>query len=135
MRQFGGGLIGFLQELHQQFARPIGLPDGIIRQDKFADFLAVEGARHSDGRLAETGWLVVKTAAAKVDDNGNHGYDPMAPEMAALFIANGPAIKPAGTLPGFDNVDIAPLLRDLIGLPPGQGLDGDDAPFRAVLMK
>jgi len=85
--------------------------------------------------LAETGWLVVKTAAAKVDDNGNHGYDPMAPEMAALFIANGPAIKPAGTLPGFDNVDIAPLLRDLIGLPPGSGLDGDDAPFRDVLVK
>jgi predicted AlkP superfamily pyrophosphatase or phosphodiesterase len=85
--------------------------------------------------LAETGWLVVKTASAKIDDNGNHGYDPMAPAMAALFIANGPAIKPAGTLPPFDNVDIAPLVRDLIGLPPGTGLDGDDAPFRDILVK
>ena len=85
--------------------------------------------------LAETGWLTVKTATAEVDDNGNHGYDNMAPEMAALFIANGPAIKPAGALPAFDNVDIAPLLRDLIGLPPGSGLDGDDAPFRNVLVK
>ena len=55
--------------------------------------------------------------------------------MAALFIANGPAIKPAGTLPPFDNVDIAPLVRDLIGLPPGTGLDGDDAPFRDILVK
>jgi predicted AlkP superfamily pyrophosphatase or phosphodiesterase len=85
--------------------------------------------------LAETGWLVVKTATSKVDDNGNHGYDPMAPEMAALFIANGPAIKAAGALPSFDNVDIAPLVRDLIGLPPGVGLDGDDTPFRDVLVK
>jgi predicted AlkP superfamily pyrophosphatase or phosphodiesterase len=85
--------------------------------------------------LAETGWLTVKTAAAKVGDNGNHGYDNMAPEMAALFIASGPAIKPVGALPAFDNVDIAPLVRDLIGLSPGQGLDGDDAPFRAVLVK
>jgi hypothetical protein len=55
--------------------------------------------------------------------------------MAALFIASGPAIKPVGALPAFDNVDIAPLVRDLIGLSPGQGLDGDDAPFRAVLVK
>ena len=85
--------------------------------------------------LAETGWLVVRTEAAKVDDNGNHGYDPMAPEMAAVFIASGPAIKAAGKLPSFDNVDIAPLVRDLIGLPPGTGLDGDDAPFRDVLVK
>lgn len=85
--------------------------------------------------LAETGWLAVKTATSKVDDKGNHGYDPMAPEMAALFIANGPAIKPLGALPSFDNVDIAPLLRDLVGLPPGVGLDGDDTPFRAALAK
>jgi len=50
-------------------------------------------------------------------------------------LANGPAIRPAGVLPGFDNVDIAPLVRDLIGLPPGVGLDGDDRPFRDVLVK
>ena len=53
----------------------------------------------------------------------------------ALFIASGPAIKPLGALPSFDNVDIAPLLRDLLNLPPGVGLDGDDTPFRAALAK
>ena len=61
--------------------------------------------------------------------------DNDAPDMRALFIASGPDIKPAGPLPTFDNVDVAPLLRDLIGLPPGQGLDGDDAPFRVALRK
>ena len=85
--------------------------------------------------LMETGWLAVKSATSKVSDHGNHGYDNMAPEMAALFIASGPAIRPAGTLPSFDNVDVAPLLRDLLGLPAGKDLDGDDAPFRAVLNK
>jgi hypothetical protein len=30
-------------------------------------------------------------------------------------------------------VDVAPLLRDLLGLPPGTGLDGDDTPFKGVL--
>jgi predicted AlkP superfamily pyrophosphatase or phosphodiesterase len=84
--------------------------------------------------LAETGWLIVKKAPTKAEAGGNHGYDNMAPEMAALFIASGPSIRPAGTLPSFDNVDVAPLLRDLIGLPPGKGLDGDDAPFQSVLI-
>jgi predicted AlkP superfamily pyrophosphatase or phosphodiesterase len=83
--------------------------------------------------LAETGGLVVKSAPTKPVDGGNHGYDNASPEMAALFIATGPAIRAGGALPTFDNVDIAPLLRNLIGLPAGTGLDGDDVPFRAVL--
>jgi len=85
--------------------------------------------------LAETGWMLAKTMPTKGGDGGNHGYDNDSPEMRALFIANGPAIKPLGKLATFDNVDIAPLLRDLIGLPAGQGLDGDDTPFRAALGK
>jgi predicted AlkP superfamily pyrophosphatase or phosphodiesterase len=85
--------------------------------------------------LAETGWLAVKSAPTKPGGGGNHGYDNASPEMAALFIATGPAIRAGGVLPPFDNVDVAPLLRDLIGLPPGTGLDGDDAPFRTVLTR
>lgn len=85
--------------------------------------------------LAQTGWLLARTTSTGNGDGGNHGYDAAAPEMAALFIANGPAIAAMGTLPGFDNVDIAPLLRDLLGLPPGERLDGDDTPFRAALAR
>lgn len=83
--------------------------------------------------LAETGWLIARTTPTRDGEKGNHGYDNMAPEMAALFVAAGPNIAPAGKLPDFDNVDVAPLLRDLLGLPPGAGLDGDDAPFKGVL--
>lgn len=83
--------------------------------------------------LADIGWLTAKTAPTTEVDRGNHGYDNMAPEMEALFIANGPAIKPLGRIASFDNVDIAPLVRDLIGLPPGRDLDGDDTPFRKAL--
>jgi predicted AlkP superfamily pyrophosphatase or phosphodiesterase len=85
--------------------------------------------------LAETGWLIVKTAPTRSFAEGAHGYDNDAPEMRALFIANGPAFTPGRTLATFDNVDVAPLLRDLIGLPAGRGLDGDDAPFRAVMKR
>ncbi len=87
--------------------------------------------------LAETGWLAL-TREAPIDhptSGGTHGFDPAAPEMAALFIANGPAIKPLGAVTGFDNVDVAPLLRDLIGLPTDPRLDGNDAPFRGALAR
>ena len=83
--------------------------------------------------LADIGWMTAKTTPTKEGDHGNHGYDNMAPEMAALFVAAGPNIKPAGRLPSFDNVDVAPLLRDLLGLPKASGLDGDDTPFREAL--
>ncbi|MCC2976872.1 ectonucleotide pyrophosphatase/phosphodiesterase [Sphingomonas sp. PL-96] len=82
--------------------------------------------------LAETGWQVLPTTPDRPQTGGNHGFDNMAPEMAALFIANGPAFASGRTLPGFDNVDVYPLLRDLIGLPAAAGVDGTDAPFRSV---
>ena len=87
--------------------------------------------------LAEPGWLLAKTAPKpdETPDSGNHGYDNMAPDMAALFVAAGPDIRPVGVLPAFDNVDVAPLVRDLLGLPPGERLDGDDTPFRAARTK
>lgn len=84
--------------------------------------------------LAETGWEIIDKAPKREKVGGNHGFDNMAPEMTALFIANGPAFRP-GVLPAFTNVDVYPLLRDLIGLPPKAGVDGDDAPFRAVLRR
>lgn len=85
--------------------------------------------------LAETGWLIVEKPPTKSFIGGNHGYDNQAPEMAALFIANGPAFLPGKQLAPFDNVDVYPLLRDLIGLPAKTGLDGNDTAFAGVLRR
>jgi len=82
--------------------------------------------------LAETGWLINAKAPEKRFAGGNHGYDNYSPEMAALFIGHGPAFRPA-TLPAFDNVDVYPLLRDLMGLPAKPGVDGTDAVFRIAI--
>jgi predicted AlkP superfamily pyrophosphatase or phosphodiesterase len=84
--------------------------------------------------LAETGWRIEKTAPTEPATGGNHGYDITAPEMAALFIGHGPAFRPA-RLPAFDNVAVYPLLRDLLGLPPKAGVDGDDAVFAPTLRR
>ncbi|NYT42957.1 alkaline phosphatase family protein [Sphingomonas sp. R-74633] len=84
--------------------------------------------------LAETGWQLLDKPPKRDQVGGNHGFDNMAPEMSALFIANGPAFRP-GVLPAFTNVDVYPLLRDLIGLPAKPGIDGSDAPFKDVLRR
>lgn len=85
--------------------------------------------------LAETGWLIQASAPPKPFTGGNHGYDNQAPEMRALFIGHGPAFAAGRTLPPFPNTDIAPLLRDLMGIGGATGLDGDDTSFRTILVK
>ncbi|MBO9621305.1 MAG: alkaline phosphatase family protein [Sphingomonas sp.] len=81
--------------------------------------------------LAETGWLIARNASDRPSTGGAHGYDPAASDMAALFIAHGPAFR-AARLPAFDNVDVYPLLRDLLGLPPAPAADGSDTVFAAA---
>ena len=82
--------------------------------------------------LADTGWMIEKSAPTGPSTGGAHGYDMAAPDMAALFIAHGPAFRPA-KLPAFDNVHVYPLLRDLLGLPPKPGVDGSDTVFGPAL--
>lgn len=83
--------------------------------------------------LGAPGWLVLKTTPARPYAGGDHGWDPAMPEMRALFVANGPAFRPGVTVAPFANTNVAPLLRRLLGLPPGEGLDDDGAPFREGL--
>ncbi|MET3711012.1 putative AlkP superfamily pyrophosphatase or phosphodiesterase [Sphingomonas trueperi] len=82
--------------------------------------------------LAEPRWMIVERLPDAPFTRGEHGYDNRSADMAALFVAAGPAFR-HGTVAAFDNVDVTPLLRDLLGLPPKAGLDGDDAPFRPLL--
>lgn len=84
--------------------------------------------------LAETGWLVWdKPAPSDAGPlGGMHGYDPAVPDMAAAFVANGPAFRPGTLLPPFDNVDVQPLLLRLLGLPP-MATDGTERSWRRAL--
>jgi predicted AlkP superfamily pyrophosphatase or phosphodiesterase len=68
--------------------------------------------------LAQPGWLVEAAHTAYPTPKGEHGYDPAAADMAALFIAHGPSFKHGVTLPVFDNVDVYPLLAAVTGVKP-----------------
>ncbi|WP_235902770.1 alkaline phosphatase family protein [Sandarakinorhabdus oryzae] len=82
--------------------------------------------------LADVGWMIwlrpppagQAQGQAMRALGGMHGFDPAAPEMAASFVAAGPAFRSGVVLPPFDNVDVHPLLLRLLGLPPMQ-TDGD----------
>lgn len=83
--------------------------------------------------LPETGWTIALTQPEEAWTGGSHGYDPAAPEMAALFVAHGPAFSSGATLPTFRNTAITPLIRELIGLPQAPETDGSLEPVRGAL--
>jgi len=83
--------------------------------------------------LADPGWLLEPGAPRQAFAGGAHGYDPAAPEMAALFVASGPVFAKGKQLTAFDNVDIAPLLRSLLGLPAATRSDGSAETFKGVI--
>lgn len=83
--------------------------------------------------LAETGWQIFPQRRDGERVGGNHGYDNHAPEMAALFIANGPSFRQGMKLPTFQNVSVNPLLRALLGLPQDSAMDGDLTPVAPAL--
>ncbi len=75
--------------------------------------------------LADPGWQMFTHAAlaegaAKGQSFalGQHGYEPAAPDMAALFLAHGPAFRLGWVERPFDNVDVYPLLARLLGIKP-----------------
>lgn len=70
--------------------------------------------------MADLGWRYRSTQVPQyaTPAAGGHGWDPASPEMAAVFIANGPAFRRGTTLPSFENVSVYPLLARLIGIEP-----------------
>jgi predicted AlkP superfamily pyrophosphatase or phosphodiesterase len=55
---------------------------------------------------------------------GEHGWDPSLPSMQATFVISGPRIRRGITIPPVDNVDVYPLMAELLGLRPAAGIDG-----------
>ncbi len=68
---------------------------------------------------AEVGWLVETRESMRkrhLPLLGEHGYDNAAPDMGALFIAEGPAFRRGLTIQPFENVDVYPLMSSLLGI-------------------
>jgi len=87
--------------------------------------------------LPDAGWQIVRTSAfnAKKDKymKGEHGYDPMQPDMHGILIVHGPAFQKDGrVVPPAENIHIYNLLCAAAGLQPVTN-DGDDRLVRALM--
>jgi len=101
---------------HWQYGGNTRIPAIVCQLDEGWDALeASAAARRRTGRM-----------------RGSHGYAPDLPSMRAIFLARGPAFRQGVTLPAFDNVDVYPLLIQLLGLPPRPS-DGTLAPLQPAL--
>jgi ectonucleotide pyrophosphatase/phosphodiesterase family member 5 len=86
--------------------------------------------------IANPGWMIW-LSPPRADQpmrplGGMHGYDPAHPDMAASFVAAGPAFRAGVVLRPFDNVDVHPLLLRLLGLP-AMRTDGDEGMAASAL--
>jgi len=79
--------------------------------------------------LAQSGWSTIAKAGQKVIP-GQHGYDPVQPDMQGLFIAQGPQIKKM-QLDTVKNIDIYNLLVHLLNVT-GEKNDGDDKLYEQI---
>ncbi len=77
--------------------------------------------------VPDLGWHITTRArltAGHRPSPGDHGYDPIEPDMGALFLATGPGLEPGLLLPPVDNVHVYPFLCDVLGIEPAPN-DGD----------
>lgn len=88
--------------------------------------------------IADEGWNIeTKVGWPKLSVNynrGSHGYDPLLPDMGALFIASGPAFQQGVEIPAVENIHLYNLLCATLGLKPAPN-DGDDRLARAALKR
>jgi len=64
---------------------------------------------------------------------GKHGFDPAIKEMHATFLAWGPQIRKSNTVPPFENVNVFPLVTELLGLTYSFPIDGSPNVLKYLL--
>ena len=65
---------------------------------------------------------------------GKHGYDPrVVPEMKATFLAWGPAFKNDLIIDEFHNINVYPLVAEILGLKVSEKIDGKLKVLKPIL--
>lgn len=81
-------------------------------------------------------WPFVFLAPGKKPKVGAHGFDPFkVPDMQAVFYAWGPALKNNKSVGAVKNVDVFPVITELLGLKHPGKIDGTRKLARKILKK
>ena len=91
------------------------------RYNRIGDIILVARAPHVFGRPG--GHVPI----------GEHGFDPAMTDMHATFYAWGPAFKSHQKIPGFENVNVYPLVAKILGLTYSEKIDGKLAELSGIL--
>ncbi len=77
--------------------------------------------------VAEEGWSILNKDKPEAGhySGATHGYDNDLWSMQALFIADGPAFKDGYTRGTFENVNVYPIIAEILGIEPYEKIDGD----------
>ena len=97
--------------------------------------------RTADDRFNRIGQILLVPHAPKIflEPNarktpGKHGYNPfIVPEMKASFAASGPAFKKGKKIGQFRNVNIYPMVAEILGLEITESIDGKSCTAKEVL--
>ena len=98
-----------------------------------------ENAREGDPVIIPNGpyafYAHASSAPESTQPHGEHGYDPHTmPEMKAIFFAAGPDFAHNKRLKSFENVDVYPLITQILGLH-APAVDGSLQPVRSALTR
>lgn len=95
----------------------------------------------ADDRMNHIGDILLIPTWPKVFSNrkpgiGHHGFDPIVvKDMHASFLAWGPAFKTQLKIPSFENVNVYPLISNILGLPYKEQIDGKIDVLKSILKK
>ncbi|WP_316828809.1 ectonucleotide pyrophosphatase/phosphodiesterase [Pedobacter miscanthi] len=92
-----------------------------------------------DDRMNRIGDILLVPEWPKVFSNrkpgiGHHGFDPsVVKDMHATFLAWGPAFKKQVKIPSFENVNVYPLVANILGLSYQEPIDGKPEVLKPIL--
>ncbi|MEA3317381.1 MAG: ectonucleotide pyrophosphatase/phosphodiesterase [Bacteroidota bacterium] len=83
--------------------------------------------------VADSSWSLLKSSNQKAYSGGTHGYDNKNTDMHAIFYAYGPAFKNNYKHHSINNIDIYPLICNILNLKPAK-IDGDLQNAKGMLL-
>ena len=87
--------------------------------------------------IMDESWTIATNPAQKLrvwEPWGQHGWDPAYQSMRAVFAISGPGVREGATIGDVNNVDVFPLLTELLGLRAPERIDGTPGKLRALVM-
>jgi len=114
-----GGIEGVARVLDGAEAPTLGLPTP-EENPRAGDLVLVA----KDGYVFNNSAAPAEVVAPTVGYAGTHGYPASDPDMQGIFIASGAHIKSGVKLPHVFNLDLAPTIARIFGLPPMPHAEG-----------